>query len=853
MSSGYTVPNPNAQAAVINDAFKESGVDPRAISYLEAHGTGTSLGDPIEILGLSKTFQNYTDDTQFCAIGSAKSNIGHCESAAGIAGITKVLLQMKYQQIVPSLHSTELNTNIDFSASPFVVQQELSDWKRPVVEQDGIAKEYPRYAGISSFGAGGANAHILLEEYVPAQTQQKVQGPAMVVLSAKDEDRLIAYANRFLQALSAPEYWELQNIQLSDIAYTLQTGREHMPARLAFVADSIATVRARLETFLKGDSGVFVGTANMKKANAANQMVAQLLAEWDTVQKQDELLQHWVAGARVDWQKLYQNTSPRKISLPTYPFYQDRYWIGEVHDHGVISNGTGQAIYPLLHQNESDLTGHRFSTFFTGEEFFLRDHLVKGKKILPAAASLEMVREAIWQMVKSLGFTSSAIQIENNHWIQPVVATSEGVEVSVALELQENERLSFEVYVEDGLAADSRDICYQGTASLGELTPLTISAKEIESFKNECQSQVINKDQAYQKFAEAGFGYGPAHQGIESIYVGENQLLAKLALPTEANELGALMLNPAIVDAALQSTLFWNAEDGEIAMFLPIGIGRVEIYSAVSKNVWVLVESAGHDTDSSERSLNLTLVDAQGNVQLKLAGVLLKAVSAAEPVLGASQQFETLLLTPSWQKVDSSGVPNSFDRHIILDPTAILTSDIAQLLPEAEVIKPALSNFTDFSISVFEMVQSILMEKGKTKTLVQVVTEAEGQSGLFTAISGLLKTAEKENPKLKGQVITIKASDSEASIAQKVKQAGEAPNYSEFRFESEELQAKSWSFSESNLSTEAVLPWKDRGVYLITGGTGGLGFIFASDIAKKAGYPTLVLTGRSRLDEGKRA
>ncbi|PEU21766.1 hypothetical protein CN526_26225, partial [Bacillus wiedmannii] len=166
-TNGYTVPNPNAQANVIGRAFKEAGIDPRTVSYIEAHGTGTALGDPIEITGLTKTFQEYTQDKQFCAIGSAKSNIGHCESAAGIAGITKILLQLKHKQLVPSLHSKVLNPNIDFSNTPFVVQQELAEWERPVLEINGGTKEYPRIAGISSFGAGGSNAHVVIEEYIP--------------------------------------------------------------------------------------------------------------------------------------------------------------------------------------------------------------------------------------------------------------------------------------------------------------------------------------------------------------------------------------------------------------------------------------------------------------------------------------------------------------------------------------------------------------------------------------------------------------------------------------------------------------------------------------------------------------
>src|SRR5438045_8382296 len=125
------------------------------MSYMGARGGGAALGDPSEIGGLARAFEEKTLDKQYCAIGSVKSNIGHAESAAGIAGVTKVLLQMRYGQLVPSLHSEVLNPHIDFSATPFVVQQELSAWKRPQMPDDrrDRARPCPRRAGISSFGA----------------------------------------------------------------------------------------------------------------------------------------------------------------------------------------------------------------------------------------------------------------------------------------------------------------------------------------------------------------------------------------------------------------------------------------------------------------------------------------------------------------------------------------------------------------------------------------------------------------------------------------------------------------------------------------------------------------------------
>jgi polyketide synthase PksN len=153
---GFSVPNPRAQADVVVRALRESGVGAGAVSYVEAHGTGTSLGDPIEIAGLAKAFRDEVGDAEgidgVCAIGSVKSNIGHAESAAGVSGLTKVLLQMRHGQLVPSLHSEVLNPFIDFDVTPFRVQRELGPWRRRV-SVAGV--ELPRVAGVSSFGAGG--------------------------------------------------------------------------------------------------------------------------------------------------------------------------------------------------------------------------------------------------------------------------------------------------------------------------------------------------------------------------------------------------------------------------------------------------------------------------------------------------------------------------------------------------------------------------------------------------------------------------------------------------------------------------------------------------------------------------
>lgn len=331
-NNGYTVPNPNAQASLIGRVFRNSGINPRTISYIEAQATGTSLGDPIEIAGLNKAFQEYTKDKQFCAIGTAKSNIGHCESASGIAGVTKVLLQLKNCQLVPSLHSKTLNPNIDFTNTPFVVQQELTEWKRPLIGGQEVA----RRAGISAFGAGGSNAHVVIEEYISKEVKRSpitinTLNPAIILLSAKNKEQLKEQVQRLLTAIQEEQFSDLS---LADMAYTLQVGRDAMEERLAVIVRSIKELEGKLMAFVEGEDDIedlHQGQIKRNKESVATFMADEDLQEvvekWIQRKQYPRLLEFWVNDFSIDWNKLYQNNKPCRISLPTYPFAKERYWV----------------------------------------------------------------------------------------------------------------------------------------------------------------------------------------------------------------------------------------------------------------------------------------------------------------------------------------------------------------------------------------------------------------------------------------------------------------------------------------------------------------------------------------------
>ena len=222
----YMAPSVDGQAAVIAMAQAIAGVEPESISYIEAHGTGTSLGDPIEVAALTQAFRAGTDKKQFCAIGSLKTNIGHLDAAAGVAGLIKTALALKHGQIPPSLHYTAPNPQIDFANSPFYVNTALAEWRT-----DGA----PRRAGVSSFGMGGTNAHAVLEEAPALPPSDPARPWQLLTLSAKTATALDQQT-----ANLAAHLREHPDANLADVAYTLQAGRRPFGHRRTLVARDTA-------------------------------------------------------------------------------------------------------------------------------------------------------------------------------------------------------------------------------------------------------------------------------------------------------------------------------------------------------------------------------------------------------------------------------------------------------------------------------------------------------------------------------------------------------------------------------------------------------------------------------------
>ncbi|MDR6749087.1 acyl transferase domain-containing protein [Bacillus pumilus] len=217
---GYTAPSIEGQSEVIKKALNISRVEAESISYIEAHGTGTTLGDPVEIESLKKAF--HTDKKQFCAIGSVKTNIGHLDSAAGVAGFIKTTLSLYHQMLPPSLHYKKTNPKIDFESSPFYVNTTPVPWMKT---------GQPLRAGVSSFGVGGTNVHLIMEEAPAADKPSLERDHELMVISARSKQAVQKSAEQMTSYLK-----EQKRVTLSEAAFTLQEGRKHFPYRQAFLA-----------------------------------------------------------------------------------------------------------------------------------------------------------------------------------------------------------------------------------------------------------------------------------------------------------------------------------------------------------------------------------------------------------------------------------------------------------------------------------------------------------------------------------------------------------------------------------------------------------------------------------------
>lgn len=866
-TNGYTVPNPKAQTGVILDAWEKAGISPRAVSYIEAHGTGTSLGDPIELTGITHAFDTVTDNKQFVQIGSVKTNIGHCESAAGIAGLTKILMQMKYKQIAPSIHSQIQNKNIKFEQTPCVVPQTLMEWKRPEVLEQNEIKQYPRIAGLSAFGAGGSNAHVIVEEYIgnARRTQTRKEIP-LFLLSAGTKKQLEQKALDLLSWSERNMVEEKEEIlDLTDISYTLLVGREAKEERAAFIAESVEEFKNMLSNIVDG-SYTSVYTGKVDKQNDilnvldADDDVTELVARWIQKEKYDKVAEMWVKGMDFYWQSYFSKEDYRRISLPLYPFKKERYWRPDRDKLKKIDEKqrmSVSSIHPLIQQNVSDFTEQRYKTVFHFQDRCLEDHKVNGVRTLPAVVYFEMVQKAFLDALQEHNKSTEFFDVL---WATPCTFTQgEEKTVFVAFHPHSKKQAEFSVYSEWlNAGAKQQEIYCIGTIALA--SNAQVEKLPIQSLWEDGQPQIAEGSQIYECFANLGLVYGISQQSIQMIKKKEEVVVAKLHLPEFLlEEMELYQLYPSIMDGALQAALALGAqspvftpqskEQGARKTSVPFMIKNLKVFKGCSTNMWAVLST---DQENKER-LNIVLCDAQGNVCVQFHQIWYKEIGAdqqkqpymmLEPVEYALTEQYRRKEAYSHRMIFLAGVDEALSSQI----KASVHWDACNVLYH-ENHKSSLEDYENDFATIYQYIKERMTEQRNQKTLIQVVI-GEQSDILLESVSGIFKTIHQENPMFTGQCIVL-----QKNWKKTIETLKEVEYYAHIPIIFLGEEVKTITYQENTTWTNNVsnMIWKDKGVYCITGGFGGIGKIFAKEIASQAKDAKIALVTRGSFDTEKQA
>ncbi|AIQ12430.1 SDR family NAD(P)-dependent oxidoreductase [Paenibacillus durus] len=879
-TNGITAPSAKSQERLEQRVYDTFAINPEHIQLVEAHGTGTKLGDPIEFHALTKAFRKYTDKKQFCAIGSVKTNIGHTATAAGVAGLLKILLSMRHKAFAPSLHFKQRNAQIQLKESPFYVPTISMEWD--------VDTDRRRCAAISSFGFSGTNAHMVIEE-APELPHSSVEKPGyLIVLSARTADQLR------LQVQQLVNYGEqMPHVHCGNMSYTLLMGRKHMEFRLACIARSLNEMATLLTRWLaKGSSPqVTVSHGNINLSRERSSLIRygnECLQKCQHAINASEYLDYlgtaadlYIQGYELDFGLLFPNNGYRTISLPTYPFARERYWVpmAEASEAGDRAGSRAALLHPLLHRNLSDLlNGQRYGTTFTGEEEFLADHVVQGRKLLPGVVYLEMARAAVEQAAAWMTDKHSLL-LRHVVWSRPLSVGEEPAEVQIALYPEEDGTISYDIYGQTAACGD--EVYSQGNVALGSEAGKEASL-DLTALRSRCSRGRVTAETCYALFQTMGLAYGPSHQAIEELYRGEGEALAKLKLPESLFDKQAeCMLHPGMVDAALQASIALLAEEHLIAWdrnasdvksreaaALPFALEEAEVLRPCASSMWAVVQyRAGRGAPEKVRKLDIALCDEAGHVCVWLRGVTSRSPEAREGLL---------LLEPVWEEVSeraSGSEPPVYREHRVLfcESATEWTGELSARWSKAHCVRLGAAGgiaerFEVYALAVFEEIRERMKVPGEGLTLLQVVIPGSGESELVAGLTGLLRTARLENSRLVGQLIEVEAGTAADTVAEQLQAGAGYLEETHLRIAGGQLQRAGWQEYEADARGEEAAvaeqeagaerlnrqagqglrhPWKAGGVYVITGGGGGLGRIFAEEIAQRAQGATLILTGRS--------
>lgn len=827
-STGLTAPNVSAQADVVQAALDDAGLEAGDVTCIEAHGTGTPLGDPIEVDALKKVFGAVGPEHR-CVLGAVKTHIGHLESASGIAGLIKMVLQLQHGVIPKNLHFEQLNPRLDLTGSPFVIAQTQQEW-RPLA-LDG--RPTIRRGAVSSFGMGGANGHVIVEE-APARPGEAGAdtGSQLFPLSAR-KGRLLAYIRDVAKFLRRTVE-EGQSVDLDSMAYTLQTGRDAFEERAIFQADSADALLLALEQYLSDE-------------------ILDVAALPEPARK-------WLEGGELNWELEWDRPPLRCAGLPGYPFQRLSCWFDV--DHQATAQLPASA--PARISREVEIPAG---------EFFLKDHVVDGRSILPGVMYLELARDVATQLLPRRVVSS----LHEVNWISPCVV--QGDALVLRIELHGDGLSQFSIFEGEALRCTG-EIAY---GSSGVAPPKRDVHGLVAGYARQQSA-----DEIYSVMPSVGLAQGPSLRVISEFHSDSGGALAKLCLRQEQS-LADHVLHPSLMDAVYQTVLahHFSEHADPTKKFLPYALQAVHWYRPLEAEMYAAVEELDDSDSSRMLKYRMQLLTASGEVAVSFEGF------SRRPSLASAQEnpLQDIFYVDQWTKQDCQadrnlgpavllfssddeladalservkvirvGVGSQF-RSLSAESYQInpmhaddFTALIAELKSQGTVISEVVIAWDQPAIlSVLYLTQAVIKSRHFYGLLMLYTFERSDalDSAQYAMAAGFARTLIYENPRLELRSVETEAAaaDERASlILQELSTSRSSP-----LLEISYVDNARWV--RSAIPAPAIEQFEPKasliragGTYLITGGLGGLGRIFARHLAQKYSA-NLVLLGRKPIDE----
>lgn len=663
-SVGITAPNSRAQTDVITKAWRDAEIDPETISYIEAHGTATRLGDTVEIEGIEEAFSQFTKRKQFCAIGSVKTNIGHLDNAAGIVGLIKIILALKHKEIPPSINFNSPNKKISFETSPVYVNDRCLQWK-----SEGVA----RRCGISSFGLSGTNCHIVLEEAPEYCNSSKVisnNSNYVYTLSARTPDQLKEQIKKHVSYLK-----NNSDQKLKDICYTLNTGRTFFQARMAFITMNETDCIRKLEKLVlqemkyQVDEGVFVGEHKLvpdikdsrdaidlsesekQKLNlSARQELERFFnADEDKSEILKRLCGLFVQGADVDWQKLYLNQDCKRVSLPVYPLESSRCWVDSIDGDTYSTTESEEGLHKLVDKCLAmSMDRQTYSTLFSVDrQWVLSDHIVNGNYVIPGTTYLEMVRA-----IAAMNYGTDSIEISNMVFLTPFIANpGETREIQTIFNTDGHEN-TFTIISQDSENNWIRHV--EGSCVTNEEDSQDMFM--LDDVINRCVT-VQRMDKALKQ--DGIMQLGARWDCIKDVYMGNGEVVVSLKLPEEFHhEIYEYGFHPSLMDCAVNLAI--DDYDGS---YLPFSYRSIKMYGKLPGEIYSYIKSYQSSVSSETKTFDILLMDCKGKILCAITGYTIKKVHLDELEYGRLSRKNDLFFSFKWNRVerelfDSKKIPH---------------------------------------------------------------------------------------------------------------------------------------------------------------------------------------------------